>query len=105
MRRADKYLARVRALPCVVCEVMGVKQTTPTAAHHVESVRDGVSDYAVAALCFFHHQGPDGVHGLSRRVFEMRYRLTTVDLLALTIQGVSDAWVDGHIGAAGRAGG
>ena len=80
------YLERVRSCRCVVCAVMGIQQTTPTAAHHLESVRDGLSDYASVAVCFDHHQGPNGIHGLSRRAFEMRYKLTPIDLLALTVR-------------------
>lgn len=83
---AREHLERVRGLRCVVCETMNMIQEGPTQAHHVESIRDAVSDYAVAALCWYHHTGPEGVHGLSRRVFEMRYRLSPVDLLALTIR-------------------
>jgi hypothetical protein len=83
---AKAHLERVRSLRCVVCATMGVIQSDPTEAHHVESVRDGLSDYATVALCRSHHQGPNGVHGLSRRGFEMRYRLTDIDLIALTIR-------------------
>ena len=87
MSKAD-YLERVRSVRCVVCTHMNVIQETPTAAHHVESVRDGLSDYATVALCHFHHQGAGGVHTLSRRGFEMRYRLSDVDLIALTIRAL-----------------
>jgi hypothetical protein len=62
---------------------MGTKQDTPTEAHHVESVRDSLSDYATTALCKEHHQGATGVHGLSRRGFEAMYKLTDIDLLAM----------------------
>lgn len=85
---AKTYLERVRACRCVVCTLMGVVQSTPTAAHHVESVRDGLSDYAAVALCHDHHQGPNGIHGLSRRGFEMRYKLTPIDLIALTVRQI-----------------
>jgi predicted class III extradiol MEMO1 family dioxygenase len=83
---SEKHLKRVRNLKCVVCLHMGQVQQGKTFAHHVESVRDEASDYAAVALCYEHHQGPNGVHGLSRRGFEMRYRLTDVDLIALTIR-------------------
>jgi hypothetical protein len=83
---AQAHLKRVRNLKCVVCERMGMVQQGKTFAHHVESVRDEASDYATVALCFDHHQGPLGIHGLSRRGFEMRYRLTDIDLVALTIR-------------------
>lgn len=80
------YLERVRSLPCVICRMQGVIQEGPTFAHHVESVRDDASDYATAALCHFHHQGGGGVHFLSRKVFAMRYGLSDVDLIALTVR-------------------
>lgn len=85
---ARDYLERVRSIPCVVCRIMGVTQEGPTFSHHVESVRDGLSDYATVALCYFHHQGPNGIHGLSRRAFEMRYKLTPIDLIALTVRAL-----------------
>ena len=69
----ERYLDRIRGLPCVVClECLGQK-TYGCAAHHVESVRDGHSDFAVAALCHEHHQGQSGVHWLHRRGFEARW--------------------------------
>lgn len=83
-----QYLAAVRASPCVVCTLMGVEQSTPTEAHHVENVRDEDSDYATVSLCVDHHRGVGSVHGLSRKVFAMRYKLTDVDLMALTIKAV-----------------
>lgn len=79
---------RVRSVRCVVCSTMGMVQSTPTEAHHVESVRDGLSDYATAAVCVDHHTGPNGIHGLRRRGFEMRYKLTDIDLIALTIRAL-----------------
>ena len=85
---AAGHLERVRSLRCVVCRIMNTPQEGPTFSHHVESVRDGLSDYASVALCHYHHQGAGGVHKLSRRGFEMRYRLTDIDLLALTIRAL-----------------
>jgi hypothetical protein len=85
---ARDYLERVRGLRCVICTMMGTPQEGPTAAHHVESVRDGVSDYATVALCHYHHQGGGGVHTLSRRVFGMRYGLSDVDMIALTVRAL-----------------
>lgn len=85
---AREYLERVRSLRCVVCTLMGQIQEGPTFAHHVESVRDGLSDYATVALCHYHHQGPGGVHTLSRKVFAMRHKLDDVDMLALTARAL-----------------
>jgi hypothetical protein len=85
---ARDHLERVRSLRCVVCTLMGQIQEGRTYAHHVESVRDGLSDYATVALCHYHHQGPGGVHTLSRRAFEMRHKLDNVDMIALTIRAL-----------------
>lgn len=88
MSKVEDYHARVRAINCIICKQLGLGPT-PAAIHHVESIRDGLSEYAVVPLCYDHHQGPEGVHGLRRRVFEMRYRLTDVDMLALVAKELS----------------
>lgn len=83
MTKVDKYHSRVREIGCVVCNHLGVYRASVLELHHVESIRDKLSEYAVVPLCHDHHQGPEGVHGLHRRTFEMRYKLTDVDMLAL----------------------
>jgi len=67
---------------------MGCVQMGASFAHHPESVRDEASDYAAIALCHEHHQGGTGVHHLSRRGFEMRYQLSDLDMIALTIRAL-----------------
>ena len=79
---AKDYENRVRDIGCIVCHSLGLG-VSPASIHHVESVRDGLSAYAIVPLCREHHQGATGVHGLSRRGFEARYKLTEIDLLAL----------------------
>ena len=80
-----QHLKRIRALPCVVCTLMGLTQTTETESHHLESVRDDFSDYSAVPLCVDHHRGANGIHGLSRRGFYNRHKLSDIDLLGLTI--------------------
>lgn len=84
----SEYLTAVRNCKCVICDSVGLIQQGPTYAHHVESVRDEWSDYAAVALCYPHHQGTEGVHGLSRRTFSMRYRLSDIDMIARTVAQV-----------------
>jgi hypothetical protein len=58
--RAKAHLARVKALPCVVCHRPG-----PSDAHHVISGRYGsrkASDFETIPLCKDCHQGPHGIH-------------------------------------------
>lgn len=61
----------------------------PGEIHHLrEGMGAGMrnSDYIVVCLCPEHHRGATGVHGLGRRGFEARYKLTELDLLAMTIE-------------------
>ena len=54
------YLARVRELPCIICQEYGMRQTSPTAAHHPIMGRYGnrkVPDCMAIPLCEGHHQG------------------------------------------------
>ena len=84
---SNPHIALLHALPCVVCKHMGIQQLTRTIAHHIESVRDEDSDYAAVAICQEHHQGSGfGIHDLSRSGFTMRYKLTEIDLMSLTIK-------------------
>jgi hypothetical protein len=87
----EDHIERIHELPCVVCGHLGLPPTFPVSGHHLESVRDALSEYAQVPLCPTHHVGPDGVHGLSRRGFEARYKLSQIDLLALTIKALEKA--------------
>lgn len=54
------HLARVRGLPCCICEAFGFPQTTPTQAHHPICGRYGsrkAPDRHAIPLCEGHHQG------------------------------------------------
>lgn len=54
------YLAKVRELPCVICEAFGEQQTSPTAPHHPIHDRFStrkVPDEQAIPLCEGHHQG------------------------------------------------
>ncbi len=83
--KSEKHLARVREIPCLICEKLGLGQT-PAAAHHLFRPEDRC-DYLTAPLCHAHHQGPAGFHGLGgERGFERIYRINEAGLLALTIQ-------------------
>ncbi|MEI4473223.1 DUF968 domain-containing protein [Frigidibacter sp. MR17.24] len=54
------YLAQVRALPCVICAGWGLRQLTPTQAHHPIHDRGSQAkrpDDTAIPLCDGHHQG------------------------------------------------
>lgn len=55
-----KYLAKVRQLPCVICQAFGEPQNSATTAHHVICERFGTrrtADERAIPLCDGHHQG------------------------------------------------
>ena len=75
---------RIHSLPCVVCDVTeGKRNTLFMQSHHVESIRDKHSDYAMVPLCAFHHSE---LHRLSRRGFVRQYKMDEIDLLKHTIR-------------------
>lgn len=74
--RDRTHLARVKALPCSVCDAPG-----PSEAHHI---RQGLQHTAVA-LCVECHRGPVlGWHG-QRRAWAVR-KLDELDALDVTIR-------------------
>ena len=77
------HLARIHELKCVACVLIGLRPPIGVQAHHVESVRDDMTDYAAVPLCVFHHSE---LHRLSRRGFERATKLTPIDLLAGTVK-------------------
>lgn len=59
------YLAKVRQLPCAICEAWGRQQVGPTYAHHTIHDRysqERTPDREAIPLCWDHHQGPYGIH-------------------------------------------
>lgn len=88
-RAASRYLDRVAALGCLVCDVAGFGEGTPAVIHHPRIEVGGAqreSDYLAIPLCPEHHVGKTGVHTLSRAAFAMRYGVTELDLIALVTE-------------------
>jgi hypothetical protein len=76
----------VAGLPCVATYLLTGEKVYGCQLHHLESIRDGLSEWAVVPLTPEMHQGPNGMHGLSRRGFYNRYKLGEIELLAGTIK-------------------
>ncbi len=66
------YKARVAALPCVLCRLLGTPQYSKTDVHHPRTgcgAGQRHSDFLGIALCHaVCHQGPDGIHGTQARL-------------------------------------
>ena len=83
---AKQFMQRVARLPCQICEMQGI-DGSPSEVHHVFDA-DRRSDWLVVPLCAEHHRGASGVHGLHRRGFEARYKVSDEDLISMTISKV-----------------
>ena len=93
----ERHMARVRMLPCLICcqlTVMRVNEilemcrrvSVPlSSAHHCFDTSDR-NDFLTIPLCYEHHQGRTGFHGLGERAFNMRYKTSETKLLAVTLE-------------------
>ena len=72
----SSHMARVKALPCSVCDEPG-----PSDAHHIKQGQH----FTVVALCKSCHQGSlMGLHG-QRRMWSIK-KMDEVDALAITVE-------------------
>ena len=79
----SQHLERVASLPCVICRFkLGVTKYG-VEVHHPTVPR---RKWLVCPLCWEHHHGATGVHGLHRRGFERFWKVTDYDLLDWTWQ-------------------
>jgi hypothetical protein len=70
------YLTFIRAQPCVVCESMGMTQTSRTEAAHVgvRGLGQKCSDHDTLPLCELHHsRGTDSHHRLGRHFWRHHF--------------------------------
>jgi hypothetical protein len=87
MTKAERaHLSRLADLGCVLCIRLGY-YATPAEIHHI---RDGqgmsqrASHFDAIPLCYSHHRGQDGFHGLGKRAFIRRYGVDEIVLLQET---------------------
>lgn len=81
-------MGKVAQVPCVICKLMNLGDS-PSLVHHLkygQGASDRASDWLTVAVCEFHHVGEGGIHTLKERGLYLRYRVSELDLLALTIQ-------------------
>jgi len=88
-----RHMGRVKALPCILCRVLGQPQSGVTDAHHVregQGMGQRAPNWLVIPLCHEGcHQGPHGIHG-DRSRFRLA-KLDELDLLAMTIRDLMEA--------------
>lgn len=83
-----RHMARVASLGCCLCRHLGYG-FSPAEVHHIRAgagMGQRSPHYLTVGLCYEHHRGNSGVHGLGVRGFYTRYKLDELDLLSMTIQ-------------------
>ena len=78
-----KHYEKLVGLGCALCRHLGYGETMPQ-IHHIRRLGMKRNNSPVIPLCFSHHTGNDGVHGLGKKSFAERYGVTEEDLLAQT---------------------
>lgn len=79
-------MGRVAALPCVLCNHLGLGDS-PAIVHHLRTGQGKMraSHYDTMPLCPTHHQFSGvGLHDHGREEFEAMYGISELELLALT---------------------
>lgn len=90
--RESRHMGRIADMGCVLCRYLGFGHTHA----HVHHLREGQgmgqrsSNYLTIPLCPEHHQGATGIHGMGTKAFERLYKLNELDLLAMTIELLSE---------------
>lgn len=68
-----QHVTRVKRMLCVVCRRF-IHSGTPTEVHHVAEGSGERTDWSVVPLCYEHHRGGSGLHGMGTKAFIRLYR-------------------------------
>ncbi len=89
--KGKRWMGKVAKIPCVLCAYQGLGES-PAQVHHLKmgtGASDRASDMLVIALCYEHHLGASGVHMLKEKGLRLRYNLSELDLLAMTLEAMA----------------
>ncbi len=89
--RGKRHMGKVARVPCVLCSHLGLGES-PSVVHHMKygtGASDRASDVLTIALCPEHHVGKNGVHTLKEKGLRLRYNLSELDLLAMTLEAMA----------------
>ncbi len=91
MKNAEKkHKEAVASLGCALCHhLYGDHDPAPVELHHLRAGGWGKGDYkTLIPLCFAHHRGDKGFHGLGSRGFVDYYDITQQELLEWTLNKI-----------------
>ena len=75
MTPEQSHMGQVARLGCCVCAFKFGVFDSPAQVHHVAEGSGLRSGFAVAPLCWEHHEGPTGFHVIGTRRFCSLYRV------------------------------
>jgi len=78
MTKKEDY-DRMARFGCILCSYLGY-EGTPSEIHHIRRTSQRKNSPSIP-LCREHHRGDTGVHGLGRKAFERKYKITEEELL------------------------
>lgn len=75
MTKAEKaHKEALTGIGCIVCRKEFGITDGPVQLHHLRSGGWGKGDYTtLIPLCYEHHMGDEGIHGMGTKAFERRY--------------------------------
>lgn len=68
-----KYWNKLCDLGCIACRTYLGKRNDYVSIHHINGRTKPNCHKDVLPLCFEHHQGREGIHFMSRKVWEQKY--------------------------------
>ena len=85
-----KHKQAVASLGCALCHhLYGDHDPAPVELHHLRAGGWGKGDYlTLMGLCYEHHRGNTGIHGMGTKAFERHYNITQKELLQWVLERV-----------------
>jgi hypothetical protein len=85
-----KHKEAVASLGCALCHHLhGEHEPGPVELHHLRAGGWGKGGYlTLMGLCYEHHRGNTGIHGMGTNAFERHYNITQKELLQWVLERV-----------------
>ena len=85
------HKAALVGIGCILCHRLNLGPTPPE-LHHLRTGGWGKGDYkTLMPLCYHHHRGIMGVHGMGTKAFERFYGVSQRELLAQSLEMIGVA--------------
>ena len=86
-----QHKQKVASLGCALCwHLHGEHEPAEVQLHHIRTGGWGKGDYrTLIPLCYAHHLGNEGIHGMGTKAFEKHYGISQQRLLNWTLNRVN----------------